>query len=66
MVMGQSDKALEMLDGLQAYLPGDAKLMEDYGEVYVMTGQLAESRKYFQQAYEKEPKDTVNPYMVQL
>jgi len=58
-IMGQSEKALEMLDGLQAYLPGDAKLMEDYGEVYAMTGQLAESRKYLQQAYDKMPTDAV-------
>ena len=58
-VMGQSEKALEMLDGLQAYLPGDAKLIQDYGEVYMMTGQLAEARKYLQQAYDKTPTDNV-------
>jgi TolB-like protein/Tfp pilus assembly protein PilF len=62
MVMGQSEKALEMLDNLQAYLPGDAKLLGDYGEVYLMNGQLAEARKYFNQAYEKEPKDAVNRF----
>jgi len=58
-VMGQSEKALEVLDGLQAYLPGNAKLMEDYGEVYIMTGQLAEARKYLQQSYDKAPADRV-------
>ena len=59
-VMGQTDKALEMLDGLQAYLPGDATVSGDYGQVYLMRGQLAESRRHFQQSYEKEPLNTVN------
>jgi len=60
--MGQPEKALEMLDGLQAYLPGDAKLMEDYGEVYLMTGRLAEAQKHFRQAYEKTPNDAVTRF----
>jgi len=51
-----------MLDGLQAYLPGNAKLMEDYGEVYMMTGQLAEARKYLQQSYDKAPTDRVTRF----
>ena len=59
-VMGQADKALEMLDGLQAYLPGDANLLGDYGQVNLMTGHLAESQRYFQQSYEKEPLNTIN------
>lgn len=59
-ILGQNEKALEMLDGLQVYLPGDADLSGDYGEVYLMTGKLAESLPQFQQAYEKEPLNTVN------
>jgi TolB-like protein/Tfp pilus assembly protein PilF len=59
-ILGQNEKALEMLEGLQAYLPGDADLSGDYGEVYLMTGKLAESLPQFQQAYDKEPLNTVN------
>ncbi len=58
--MGQPEKALEILDGLQAYLPGDATLLGDYGQVNLMTGHLAESQRQFQQSYEKEPLNTVN------
>ena len=58
-VMGQSEKALEMLDSLQEYLPGNTKLIEFYGEVYQMTGQLAKAQKYFKQAYDREPTDSV-------
>jgi len=60
--MGHPEKALEMLDGLQAYLPGDAKLMEDYGEVYLMTGLLAEAQKNFRQGYEKTPNDAITRF----
>jgi len=60
MVMGQGEKALEMLDSLQAYLPGDAGLLGDYGEVYLMTGQLAEAQENLQKAYKNEPLNTVN------
>jgi len=59
-VMGQPEKALEMLDSLQAYLPGDANLLGDYGQVNLMTGHLAESQRYFQQSYDKEPLNTIN------
>jgi tetratricopeptide (TPR) repeat protein len=61
-VMGQNEKALELLDSLQAYLPGDSKLIADYGEVNFMTGHLAEAQVQFQQAYEKEPLDAVNRF----
>jgi len=59
-ILGQNEKAMEMLDSLQAYLPGDADLSGDYGEVYLMTGKLAESLPQFQDAYDKEPLNTVN------
>ena len=62
MVMGQNEKALKMLDGLQAYLPGDAKLIGDYGEVNFMMGNLAEAQLQFQKAYDKEPLDAVNRF----
>ena len=60
MVMGQTEKALEMLDGLQAYLPSDAQLSSDYGQVYLLTGDLAKSQLWFQRAYEEEPLHAVN------
>jgi TolB-like protein/tetratricopeptide (TPR) repeat protein len=59
-ILGQNEKALEMLDGLQAYLPGDAILSENYAEVNLMTGHLADSRSQFQQAYDKEPLNAIN------
>ena len=62
MVMGQNEKALEMLDGLQAYLPGDADLIGDYGEINFMMGNLAEAQLQFQQAYDKEPLNSVNRF----
>jgi len=58
-VMGQSDKALEMLAGLQVYLPGDEDLLGDFGQVYVMTGELAEAYKHLRPAYENEPLNAV-------
>jgi len=61
-VMGQNEKALKMLDDLQAYLPGDAKLIGDYGQVRFMSGELAESRRQFQQSFDKEPGDAVNRF----
>lgn len=58
-VMGQSEKALEMLEGLQVYLPGDEDLLGDFGQVYVMTGELAEAYKHLRPAYENEPLNAV-------
>jgi tetratricopeptide (TPR) repeat protein len=60
--MGQPEKALAMLDGLQAYLPDNAKLLEDYGEAYFMIGELAKSRHYFRQGYAKTPTDSVTRF----
>jgi len=61
-VLGQTEKALEMLDGLQAYLPGDANLLSHYAQVNLMTGQLAEARRQYQLSYEKEPLDSINRF----
>lgn len=58
--MGQPDKALEMLKGLQAYLPGDEDLQGDFGQVYLMTGQLAEAHKHLRPAYENQPQNSVH------
>jgi tetratricopeptide (TPR) repeat protein len=60
MVMGQAEKAQQMLEGLRAYLPGDGILYSDLGQVALMTGQLAESQVQFQKAYDAEPLNTVN------
>jgi TolB-like protein/Flp pilus assembly protein TadD len=60
MVMGEKDKALEMLDGLRAYMPGDGNLTGDYGQVYVMSGDLARSLEYMERSYELEPLNSVN------
>jgi TolB-like protein len=60
MVMGQHEKALEMLESLLPYLPGDASLYGDLGAVAVMSGQLAEARTKLQQSYEAEPLHVVN------
>ena len=60
MVLGQPEQALKMLEGLRAYLPDDAQLMGDFGQVYLMSGHLAEAQKYFQVSFEKEPLNVVN------
>jgi TolB-like protein/Tfp pilus assembly protein PilF len=59
-ILGQPEQALKMLDGLQAYLPDDAKLMGDFGQVNLMRGHLGEAQKYFQASFEKEPLNVVN------
>ena len=58
--MGQAEKALEMLEGLQVYLPGDEDLSGDFGQVYVMTGRLAQAREKLRPAYDNEPLNAVN------
>jgi len=55
MKMGQTRKALDMLEGLQVYLPGDEDLLGDFGQVYVLTGQLAEAQDNLREAYDNEP-----------
>ena len=62
MVTGQTEKAQQMLEGLRAYLPGDGILYSDFGQVALMTGQLAEAQMQFQKAYEAEPLNTVNRF----
>ena len=59
-ILGQSEKAMEMLDGLQDYLPNDAILLSDYGQVKYMTGHLAEALPMLQQSMENEPLNVVN------
>ena len=59
-VSGQAVKALDILDNLQAYLPGDAGLAYAAGVVYLMSGQLAASQVELQQALELEPVNYVS------
>ena len=54
-VTGQADKAFDMLENLQAYLPGDAGLAYAAGVVYLMSGQLAAGQVELKQAFEQEP-----------
>ena len=60
MILGQPEQALKMLEGLRAYLPDNSQLMGDFGQVYLMSGHLAEAQKYFQVSFEKEPLNVVN------
>jgi hypothetical protein len=53
--MGQSDKALKLLDKVQDYQANSALLLSDYGQVKYMTGHLAEAQSYFMQSQELEP-----------
>lgn len=62
MVMGQNEKAHELIESLRAYLPGDAHLYSDMGQIALMTGQLAEGSAQFQHAYKNEPSNTVNRF----
>jgi len=55
MQMGQTQKALDMLEELQVYLPGDEGLLSGFGVVYLTTGQLADAQDKLREAYENEP-----------
>ncbi len=57
--MGQFEKALEIIESLRPYMPGDASIPDNLGQVYVMNGQLADAREQLQQAYELEPLNAV-------
>ncbi|MDH4020854.1 MAG: hypothetical protein OEU84_14765 [Xanthomonadales bacterium] len=59
-VMGQNEKAIEILEGLYAYLPDDANLLSHSAQGYLMTGHLADAADPFQKAFEKEPLNAVN------
>jgi len=58
--MGQTQKALELLEGLQVYLPGDEGLFGYFGQAYLMAGRLADAEAPLRQAYINEPKNAVN------
>jgi len=62
MVFGQEEKALEMLEGLQVYLPGDEDLLGDFGQAFIMAGQLAAAEDRLRQAYENEPLNSVSRF----
>lgn len=57
--LGQAEKALEMLARLEVYLPGDEDLSGDFGQVYSMSGELAEAGEHLGQAYDNEPQNAV-------
>lgn len=54
-IMGQTDKALKLLDTVRDYQANSALLLSDYGQVKYMTGHLAEAQSYFMQSQELEP-----------
>jgi len=58
MVMGQAEKALEMLEGLHAYLPDDENVLASTAQVYLMTGELAKSMEPFLRAHARNPNDS--------
>ena len=60
--LGQNEKALETLVDLQTYLPGDTTILGDYGQYFLMTGQLAEARQNFKKSYDGQPLDSVNNF----
>ena len=62
MVMGQNEKARQMIESLRAYLSGDALLSSDLGQIALMSGRLAEARLQFQESYENEPLNSVNRF----
>ncbi len=58
--MGHADKALEMLQGLRVYLPGDEDLSGDFGQAYLMTGRLAEAQQKLRLTYANAPNNATN------
>ncbi len=60
MVMGEKDTALGMLERLRPYLPGDGSLTGDFGQVYVMSGDLAAAVESMARAHELEPLNSPN------
>jgi TolB-like protein/Tfp pilus assembly protein PilF len=62
MVMGQNEKAQQMIEYLRTYLPGDALIYSDLGQIAFMSGQLAEAEVGFEKAYRNEPLNSVNRF----
>jgi TolB-like protein/Tfp pilus assembly protein PilF len=62
MVMGQNEKAQQMIEYLRTYLPGDAQIYSDMGQIAFMSGQLAEAEVGFEKAYRNEPLNSVNRF----
>jgi tetratricopeptide (TPR) repeat protein len=57
--MGRFKKALEMIENLRPYMPGDASIPVNLGEVYLMNGQMADAHEQLQQSYEMEPLNAI-------
>jgi TolB-like protein/Tfp pilus assembly protein PilF len=62
MVMGQNERARQLIENLRAYLPSDAQIYSDLGQIGFMSGQLAEAEVYLRKSYENEPLNTVNRF----
>jgi len=62
MIMGQNEKARQMIEYLRTYLPGDALIYSDLGQIAHMSGQLAEAGVEFERAYKSEPLNSVNRF----
>jgi tetratricopeptide (TPR) repeat protein len=59
-ILGQSVKALKLLDELHEYLPNDVLLLSYYARVKLMTGHLAEAQLLFRQSHKNEPLNVAN------
>ena len=59
-ILGESEKARQLLDEMQDYLTNDAILLSDYGQVELMTGHLAKAHLPLKQSYKSEPLNVVN------
>jgi len=59
-VLGQNDRALEMIEERLEYQPNDASLLSAYGQVKQLSGDLAEARMLFKRSHDKEPLNAVN------
>ena len=65
-VSGETEKAREMLAGLQRYLPGYAGLIASIGKVEFLAGNQAEADQLLSQALEREPLNFVDRIWLSL
>lgn len=57
--MGQHEKALEIIEDLRPYMPGDPSIPVNLGEAYIMYGELASAYENLRAGYELEPLNAV-------
>jgi TolB-like protein/Flp pilus assembly protein TadD len=65
-VMGQFEKALEMIENLRPYMPGDVSIPFNLGVVYLMNGQMADALEQLRQSYEMEPLNATGRFWYSL